>query len=52
MRLRYLVVGLLIALVSAAVATAATEKASLHATLTGKAETPKGDPDATKAGGG
>jgi len=45
MRLRYLVVGLPIALVSAAGATAAMQKGSLHATLTGKAETPKGDPD-------
>ena len=45
MGLRYLVVGLLIALVSAAGATAAMQKDSLHATLTGKAETPKGDPD-------
>jgi hypothetical protein len=45
MRLRYLVVGLMIALVSAAGATAAMQKGSLHATLTGKAETPKGDPD-------
>jgi hypothetical protein len=45
MRLRYLVAGLLIALVSVAGATAATQKSSLHATLTGKAETPKGDPD-------
>jgi hypothetical protein len=45
MRLRYLVVGLVIAFVSAAGATAAIPKGSLHATLTGKAETPKGDPD-------
>jgi hypothetical protein len=45
MRLRYLVVGLMIALVSAVGATAAMQKGSLHATLTGKAETPKGDPD-------
>jgi hypothetical protein len=45
MRLRYLVVGLMIALVSAAGATAAMQKGSLHATLTGKAETPMGDPD-------
>ena len=47
MRGRYLIAGLLIALVSAAGATAALQKGShsLHATLTGKAETPKGDPD-------
>jgi hypothetical protein len=45
MRFRYLVVGLMLALVSAAGATAAMQKGSLHATLTGKAETPKGDPD-------
>ena len=45
MRLRYLVAGLLIALVAVAGAAAAIQKGSLHATLTGKAETPKGDPD-------
>jgi hypothetical protein len=47
MRLRYLVAGSMIALVAAAGATAAVQKGgeSLHATLTGKAETPKGDPD-------
>jgi hypothetical protein len=45
MRLKYLAAGLMIALVSAAGATAAMQKGSLHATLTGKAETPKGDPD-------
>jgi hypothetical protein len=45
MRSRYLVACLLIALVSAAGAAAAMQKGSLHATLTGKAETPKGDPD-------
>jgi hypothetical protein len=47
MRLRYLVAGSLIALITAAGATAAVQKGgeSLHATLTGKAETPKGDPD-------
>ena len=45
MRFRYLVVGLMIALVSVAGAAAFSQKASLHATLTGKAETPKGDPD-------
>jgi hypothetical protein len=35
----------MIALVCAAGATAAMQKGSLHAALTGKAETPKGDPD-------
>jgi hypothetical protein len=45
MKLRYLVAGLMIALVAAAGAAAAMQKGSLHATLTGKAETPKGDPD-------
>jgi len=45
MKLRYLVAGLMIALIAAAGATAAMQKGSLHATLTGKAETPKGDPD-------
>jgi hypothetical protein len=35
----------MIALVSAAGATAGMQKGSLHATLTGEAETPKGDPD-------
>jgi hypothetical protein len=47
MRVRYLVAGLLIALVPVAGAAAAMQKGghSLHATLTGKAETPKGDPD-------
>jgi hypothetical protein len=45
MRFRYLVVGLVIALVSTAGAAAAMQKGTLHATLTGKAETPRGDPD-------
>jgi hypothetical protein len=45
MRLRYLAAGLLIALVAVAGAAAAMQKGSLHATLSGKAETPKGDPD-------
>jgi hypothetical protein len=45
MKLRYLAAGLLIALVSVAGATAAMQKGSLHATLAGKSETPKGDPD-------
>lgn len=45
MRLRYLATALLIALVAVTGAAAAMQKGSLHATLTGKAETPKGDPD-------
>ena len=45
MRLRYLVAALIVALVSVAGAAAAMQKGSLHATLSGKAETPKGDPD-------
>jgi hypothetical protein len=47
MKLRYLAVGLLVALVCAAGAAAAVQMGttSLHATLIGKAETPKGDPD-------
>ena len=45
MRPRYLLAVLIIALVSVAGASAALQKGSLHATLTGKAETPKGDPD-------
>ena len=45
MRLRYLVAGLMIALVAVGGATAAAQKGSLHATLAGKSETPKGDPD-------
>ena len=44
--MRYVGLTFLAALVVAAGATAATEKStSLHATLLGKAETPKGDPD-------
>jgi hypothetical protein len=45
MRLRYLLAASILALVSVAGASAALEKGSLHAALTGKAETPKGDPD-------
>jgi hypothetical protein len=45
MRLRYLVAGLIMALVAVGGATAAAQKGSLHATLAGKSETPKGDPD-------
>lgn len=47
MRLKYLAAGLLIALVAVTGATASMQKGSLHATLTGKAETPKGDPAGT-----
>lgn len=44
--MRYLGLTFLAALVVATSATAAAQKTnSLHATLTGKAETPKGDPD-------
>ena len=44
--MRYLGLVVLAALVVATGATAAAQKGgSLHATLTGKAETPKGDPD-------
>jgi len=44
--MRYVGLTFLAALVLAAGATAAAQKGgSLHATLTGKAETPKGDPD-------
>ena len=44
--MRYLAISVLAAAVLAAGAAAATQKGgSLHATLTGKAETPKGDPD-------
>lgn len=44
--MRYVGLAVLAALVVAVGATAATQKSnSLHATLTGKAETPKGDPD-------
>jgi hypothetical protein len=46
MKIRIVVVALLAALVCAAGAAAALQSGgSLHATLTGKAETPKGDPD-------
>jgi len=45
---RYLAVTALAALIVATAATAAEQNGnSLHATLTGKAETPKGDPDGT-----
>src|SRR5438105_13895381 len=45
--MRYLVVAMVAALLAATGATAAVKSGgnSLHATLTGKAETPKGDPD-------
>jgi hypothetical protein len=45
MRSRYLAAVLLVALVTVGGAAAAMQKGSLHATLTGKVETPKGDPD-------
>jgi len=44
--MRYVVLACVAALVAAAVATGAVQKGgSLHATLTGRAETPNGDPD-------
>jgi CHRD domain len=44
--MRYLVVAMVAALLTGAGASAALKSGnSLHATLTGKAETPKGDPD-------
>ena len=44
--MRQVLIGVLAAAVLAAGASAAVQKGgSLHATLTGKAETPKGDPD-------
>ena len=45
--MRYLLIAMAAALLTAAGASAALESGgtSLHATLTGKAETPKGDPD-------
>jgi hypothetical protein len=47
MRLKYLAIGLLVALIPVAGAAGALQKGtkSLHATMSGKAETPKGDPD-------
>jgi hypothetical protein len=45
MRSRLLVLALLATLAVPAFALGAPQKDSLHATLTGKAETPKGDPD-------
>jgi hypothetical protein len=49
MRLTYIVAGLLVALIPVAGASGALQKAgtSLHATLTGKVEVPKGDADGT-----
>jgi CHRD domain. len=49
MRLKYLAIGLLVALISVAGASGALQKGgnSLHATLSGKVEVPKGDPDGT-----
>lgn len=43
--MRYLLIVVLAALISAAGATAALQKGSLHATLKGNVEIPKGDPD-------
>jgi CHRD domain len=47
MSCKYLAVGLLVALIPVAGAAGALQKdgTSLHATLTGKVEVPKGDPD-------
>jgi hypothetical protein len=45
MRARLVVLGVLVAAFIPAVALGALEKSSLHASLTGAAETPKGDPD-------
>ena len=43
--MRYLVIALVALVVVAGAAGAIQKGGSLHATLTGKAETPKGDPD-------
>jgi CHRD domain len=45
MRTRFVVVGVLVAALVPTIAAGALEKNSLHATLTGAAERPKGDPD-------
>jgi hypothetical protein len=45
MRTRHIAFAALVVSLVPAVAVAAPAKDSLHATLTGKAETPKGDPD-------
>jgi hypothetical protein len=46
MRLRYIVPGVLLALIAVSGASGALQKdGSLHATLIGKVEVPKGDPD-------
>jgi hypothetical protein len=47
MKLKYLALGVMISLIPVAGAAGALQKGgnSLHATLTGKAETPKGDPN-------
>lgn len=49
MRFKYIVAGLLAAFIPVAGASGALQKDgnSLHATLTGKVEVPKGDPDGT-----
>lgn len=43
--MKLVLIAALAALMVAAGASASAQKGSLHATLTGKAETPKGDPD-------
>jgi CHRD domain len=45
MRTRLVVLGVLVAALMPAIAMGSIEKNSLHARLTGAAETPKGDPD-------
>ena len=47
MKFKYLAIGVLVALIPVAGAAGALQKGtkSLHATMSGKAETPKGDPD-------
>ena len=45
MRLSLFLLAALVAALVPAIALAGPQKGSLHATLTGKAETPKGDPD-------
>ena len=48
MRLKHVSIGLIVALVPVGSALAASSKGgSLHATMTGKVEVPKGDPDGT-----
>jgi hypothetical protein len=47
MRFKYVVIGVIVAVIPVAAAAGALQKGgnSLHATLTGKVEVPKGDPD-------